>query len=396
MKFVPLSLVLLLGTLAYPADTVLYSFQGVPDGQVPSAGLVSDSAGNLYGTTMYGGSGPCTFVDGDGCGAIFKVSPSANGWTETVLYSFQGKNDGRYPIAGLSIDTAGNLYGTTPGRVGVGSCPPACGNVFKLSSTGVFTVLHKFTGGIDGTLPTTGLAIDSSGRLYGTTDGTGHGTVFQLVNSSGNWKLTTLYAFSGGKDGSGPSGDPLVAPDGSVYGAAIQGGAGTGVIYRVYKTKAWHEKAIYLFGEHGGPRDNLAFDSKGNIDGVTEDDIVYQLTPGKNGKWTEKVLHHMNDTRRHNDGFGVRGGVAIDATGNVYGVTVSGGTVELGTVYTISFDGTKWNESILYNFQGGEDGGSPTGQIIFGKDGNLYGVTQGGGGSGCGDGGCGTVFEITP
>jgi hypothetical protein len=394
MKRLLICLLALFSTLAYAGDAVLYSFQGAPDGQLPLAGMASDSAGNLYGTTNKGGSGPCTSSGGNGCGTIFKVSSSGNGWTETVLYRFQGKNDGRYPIAGLAIDPDGNLYGGTPGTVGVGSCPPACGNVFEFSSAGVFTVLHRFTGGLDGTLPTTGLAIDSSGRLYGTTDGTGHGTVFQLSNSSGKWKLTTLYAFMGGTDGGDPTGTPLLGPDGSLYGGAALGGTG-GVIYRVYKTKAWHEKVIYFFGTHGEPRDNLAFDATGNIYGVTEGDIVYQLSRGKYGKWSEKVLHHMNDTRRHNDGSGVRGGVAIDAAGNIYGVTVSGGD-GLGTVYTISFDGTKWNESILYNFQGGEDGGSPTGQIILGVDGNLYGVTQGGGSSGCGNGGCGTVFKIAP
>ena len=393
MKVLPLSLVLLLGTLAYPADTVLYSFQGAPDGQLPLAGVVSDSAGNLYGTTIYGGSGPCTSADGNGCGVIFKISPSAGGWTGTVLYSFQGQQDGQYPIAGLAIDPSGNLYGTTPGVVGVGSCPPACGNVFEYSSAGAFTALHEFTGGVDGSLPTTGVAIDFSGRLYGTT-GTGDGTVFQLANRSGRWKLTTLYAFTGGSDEGDPSGTPLIGPDGSLYGAALLGGRG-GVIYRVYKTKAWHEKAIYRFGEHGGPIDNLTFDANGNIYGVTGSDIVYQLTPGSDGKWTEKVLHHMNDTRRHNDGYGVRGGVAIDTAGNVYGGTKNGGAAGHGAVYVISFDGTRWNESLLYSFQAGNDGSTPIGQILFGTDGNLYGATEGGGDGNCG-GSCGTVFEIAP
>ncbi len=192
MKQLAISIVLLLGSLAYAADTVLYSFQGAPDGQLPLAGLVSDSAGNLYGTTKYGGSGPCTSVDGNGCGVIFKVSHSGTG---TVLYSFQGKNDGRYPIAGLAIDSAGNLYGTTPGTVDVGSCPPACGNVFEFSSAGVFTVLHRFTGGLDGTLPTTGLTIDSSGRLYGTTATgpvTARSSSCQTLRANGNSPRCTL------------------------------------------------------------------------------------------------------------------------------------------------------------------------------------------------------------
>ena len=182
MKFLPLSLVLLLGTLAYAGENVLYSFQGPPDGHLPLAGLVTDSSGNFYGTTIYGGDGPCTSPDGDGCGIIFKVSPSGGGWTETVLYSFQDKNDGEYPFAGLAIDASGNLYGTTSGAR---PCPPNCGNVFEFSSSGVFKVLHKFGGGADGGDPQSGLAINSAGTLYGTTIGTGHGTVFPVVKLFG-------------------------------------------------------------------------------------------------------------------------------------------------------------------------------------------------------------------
>ena len=325
MKFLSLSLVLLLGTLTYAGDNVLYSFQGAPDGQLPLAGLASDPAGNFYGTTIKGGTGPCTSSSGSGCGTIFKASPSGSGWTETVLYSFQDKKDGEYPFAGLAVDASGNLYGTTSSS---GPCPPACGNVFEFSASGVFTVIHKFGGGLDGGIPMSGPTVDSSGIIYGTTTGANssdYGTVYRMSNSSGKWKLTTLYRFKGGSDGGGPSGTPLIGPDGSLYGAAFLGGKG-GVIYQVYRTNVWREKVIYFFGAHGGPWDNLAFDSKGNIYGVTEDDIVYQLTPGTNGKWTEKVLHHMNQTRRHNDGWGARGGVAIDAAGNVYGVTVGGGT----------------------------------------------------------------------
>lgn len=395
MKFLSLSLVLLLGTLTYAGDNVLYSFQGAPDGQLPLAGLASDPAGNFYGTTIKGGTGPCTSSSGSGCGTIFKASPSGSGWTETVLYSFQDKKDGEYPFAGLAVDASGNLYGTTSSS---GSCPPACGNVFEFSASGVFTVIHKFGGGLDGGIPMSGPTVDSSGIIYGTTTGANssdYGTVYRMSNSSGKWKLTTLYRFKGGSDGGAPSGTPLIGPDGSLYGAAFLGGKG-GVIYQVYRTNVWREKVIYFFGAHGGPWDNLAFDSKGNIYGVTEDDIVYQLTPGTNGKWTEKVLHHMNDTRRHNDGYGVTGGVAIDAAGDVYGLTKNGGAAGHGAVYVISFDGTRWNENLLYSFQAGNDGSAPIGQILFGADGNLYGVTQGGGGAGCGNGGCGTVFEITP
>ena len=96
---------------------------------------------------------------------IFKASPSGSGWTETVLYSFQDKKDGEYPFAGLAVDASGNLYGTTSSS---GPCPPACGNVFEFSASGVFTVIHKFGGGLDGGIPMSGPTLDSSGRIYGT------------------------------------------------------------------------------------------------------------------------------------------------------------------------------------------------------------------------------------
>ena len=155
MKHLAISIVLLLGSLSYAGDTVLYSFHGAPDGQLPLAGLVSDSAGNLYGTTIKGGTGPCTSSTGNGCGVIFKLSPSGNGWSETVLYSFRDKNDGEYPFAGLAIDASGNLYGTTSSS---GPCPPACGNVLEFSASGVFTVVHRFGGGLDGGIPMSGPA----------------------------------------------------------------------------------------------------------------------------------------------------------------------------------------------------------------------------------------------
>jgi uncharacterized repeat protein (TIGR03803 family) len=389
MKSFAISFLLLVSLFAHAGEKVLYSFQGGADGQLPLAGVVSDSAGNLYGTTKYGGSGPCTSADGNGCGVIFKVSPSGQGWTETVLYSFQGKGDGQYPIAGLAIDSSGNLYGTTPGVVGVGSCPPACGNIFEFSSVGAFTILHKFTGGVDGTLPTTGLTIDPSGGIYGTTDGSDHGTVFQISNSSGKWKLTTLYAFTGGNDGGDPTGPPLFGPDGSLYGGAA------GIIYRLHFSTKWHEQVIYSFGKAGNPRDSLAFDAKGNVYTVTVNGYLCQLTPTGHVKWTEKVVHHFHGIYQHHaDGTRPAGGVAIDGTGNLYGVTIGGGNGE-GTVYKVSWDGTKWNETILHNFNNESDGLAPIGLLIWGLDGNLYGVTQVGG-NGCGAGGCGTVFEITP
>ena len=148
-------------------ETVLYSFKARGDGAFPEAGLIADSAGNLYGTTEYGGASGC--AGGAGCGTVFKLSPSG---TETVLYSFTGGSDGGTPRAGLIADSSGNLYGTTYQGA---ACPTApgftygCGVVFKLAPGGTETVLHSLAGVPDGALSYAGLIADSAGNLYGTT-----------------------------------------------------------------------------------------------------------------------------------------------------------------------------------------------------------------------------------
>ncbi len=206
------------GASAAPVETVLYSFTGSPegpDGALPDSGLIADSSGNLYGTTVEGGA--------SGQGTVFKLSP---GGIETVLHSFTGfPSDGAYPEAGLIADSSGNLYGTTvdggaSGCFGVGGV--GCGVVFKLSPGGTLTVLHSFTGGSDGATPVAGLIVDSSGNLYGTTPQGGVGSctrgcgvVFKL---SPNGTETVLYSFTGGSDGSGPAGGLITDSSGNLYG----------------------------------------------------------------------------------------------------------------------------------------------------------------------------------
>jgi uncharacterized repeat protein (TIGR03803 family) len=158
-------------------ETVLYAFSGGADGGVPQADVIRDAAGNLYGTTGFGGntSSSCLFGSA-GCGVVFKLDPSGN---ETVLYAFSGM-DGASPTAGLIQDAAGNLYGTTPfgGNTSSTTCIDAggCGVVFKLDPSGKETVLYTFTGGADGFNPTAGLVRDAAGNLYGTAPGGGaHG-----------------------------------------------------------------------------------------------------------------------------------------------------------------------------------------------------------------------------
>jgi uncharacterized repeat protein (TIGR03803 family) len=267
----------------------LHSFAGPPtDGALPEAGLIGDEAGNLYGTTAYGGK--------SGYGAVFKLS---EGGKESVLYSFiGGATDGEYPIAGLVRDSAGNLYGTTYSG-GDLTCSPGsgfgCGTVFKLSPTGKERVLYSFTGA-DGALPQAGLIRDSAGNLYGTTvyggdfscGVLGCGTVFKL---DGTGQESVLYSFGteGAFDGTAPYAGLFRDTAGNLYGTTLLGGAESSLCGTVFK-----------------------LDTEG----------------------TKTTLHSFGAT---GDGCAPYGGLVQDATGNLYGTTEhGGGTSSLGTVFKIT------------------------------------------------------------
>jgi uncharacterized repeat protein (TIGR03803 family) len=180
-------------------ETGLHTFTGPPDGAYPYAGVVIDAAGGLYGATAYGGAGSC--VVGPGCGTVFKVNTTG---AETVLYSIMGGADSAYPT-GVVLDAAGNIYGTTSrGYTGTGY-----GTVFKLDTTNQLIVLYTFTGGTDGSIPASPLFRDGVGALFGTTEHGGvsnAGTVFEVEPDD---RFSTLYSFTGGKDGASPAGRVL-------------------------------------------------------------------------------------------------------------------------------------------------------------------------------------------
>jgi uncharacterized repeat protein (TIGR03803 family) len=215
----------------------LYAFQGGSDGWMPLGVLIADQSGNLYGTTSEGGNGGASCPDGSyGCGTVFKIAPDG---TETQLYAFRGgSQDGSAPYAGLVADAAGNFYGTTGGG---GSCSfdqNGCGTVFKLAPDGTETLLHKFSGGSDGTGPEAGLIIDKKGDLYGTTSwggsahcgNTGCGTVFEIT-AKGEEKV--LYAFQSSRGRYPPWGSLLLGAHGDLYGTTNEGGDdNNGVVFR--------------------------------------------------------------------------------------------------------------------------------------------------------------------
>ena len=215
--------------------TTLYSFESVPDGAYPSFGdLLFDQAGNIYGMTSFGGSDACQA--GLGCGMVYELTPANGGWQESVLYSFHqpGNTDGAVPDAGLVFDQAGNLYGTTSygGTFGGSECSHVtdingCGVVFELTPTnGGWTesVLHNFTGGSDGGSPSGTLLLGPSGALYGTTQVGGEelyegpGTVFSLAPSGGSWSLNTIQTFMG-PGNPGASGELVASAGGNLFGA---------------------------------------------------------------------------------------------------------------------------------------------------------------------------------
>jgi uncharacterized repeat protein (TIGR03803 family) len=301
-------------------ETVLYSFTGGADGSNPFAGLIRDSAGNLYGSTEQGG-------DASGFGVVFKLDTTG---TETVLHSFTGGADGAHPYAGLIRDSAGNFYGTTKD----GGASDA-GVVFKLDTTGTETVLHSFRGG-DGAYSRAGVIRDSAGNLYGTTcfgGASGAGVVFKL-DATGE---TVLYSFTGGADGGYPEAGLLRDSAGNLYGTASGGGltncgGGCGVVFKVDTTGT--ETVLYSFtgGADGSePEAGVIQDPAGNLYGTTYfggDGVVFELdTTG-----TETVLYSFTGGA---DGSEPEAGVIQDPAGNLYGTTRQGGTSGNGVVFKI-------------------------------------------------------------
>jgi uncharacterized repeat protein (TIGR03803 family) len=319
----PALLVLLFGIVAARSVqaqtfTLLHNFNG-PDGASPSAGLVRDAAGNLYGTTENGGSG-CGSGQGCGGGVVFKVNKAGK---VTVLYNFcsaSGCTDGAQPTGGLIQDAKGNLYGTTSGGGSSGY-----GTVFELSKNGTEKVLYSFAGGpSDGQWPEAELLMDAAGNLYSTTsaggatrcEGYGCGTVFKLDTTG---KETVLYSFTGGTDGGYPSGGLVRDKLGNLYGVIWQGGD-------------------YCF---------------------TNQDcgVLYKLSMSG----TLTVLQRFTYEGKTNEGCWPYGTPVMDKSGNLFGTTEISGSYTAGVVWKVTQKGV---ETVLHNFSG-SDGATPSAGVIM-------------------------------
>lgn len=402
-------LVLSLATASRPAQaqtlTILHSFAGEPDGDQPFGSLISDKAGNLYGTTNHGGidNANCN-INGTGCGTVFELTRSQFGWSYDVIYRFGGYPiDGASPVTGsLVFDKQGNLYGTTMlGGTALCEESEGCGTVFKLSQspTGwTETLVYNFTSAGFGLFwPRSGVVIGKHGNLYGTAFNGGQirGGVFEVTPSGTE---SALYTFpEAGVYGEDPYGGLVFdKKEGTLYGTTPYGGLCFGTVFKV--TADGTETVLHNFsgGADGNtPWAGLVFDKQGNLYGTTWEGggtdcgglgcgTVFQLAPDG----METILHSFSAT----DGAGLWGGVILDAKGNVYGTAAYGGTHNSGTVFELTPSGGGWTFRVLHNFNefDGSDGALPQGSLLF-RGGNLYGTTQLGGAHDLG-----TVFKLNP
>lgn len=398
--------------------TNIVDFQ-TDDARNPMTGLVSDSAGNLYGASA-GGT--------HDLGTIFELSPGADAqWTNKLLYSFLRGNgsstDNQYGVCSrLILDSAGNLYGekTSGGTNGYGT-------VFELSpsASGGWSEkdLYTFSGGAGGAYPIGGLVFDNAGNLYGSTrgQGAGHGVVFELTRGSdGSWAETVIHTFGGYPvDGSQPAGGLIFDEGGNLYGTTYAGGssvncgfreAGCGVVFELsHASGNWIETVVHSFTGSGNdgrtPNVGLILDLEGNLYGTTQKGgnacadssgcgIVFELSPAVGG-WSESVLYAFTDGL---DGGYPDSGLTRDASGNLFGTTTGPGedacsSYSCGAVFKVSPNGSgTWTETVLHKFTTAvPDGFEPAGGLVFGGNGVLYGATEGGGIANEG-----AVFELVP
>jgi uncharacterized repeat protein (TIGR03803 family) len=382
--------------------------------------------------------------------AVLLAGETAQAQTETVLYSFKGSPDGATPCCMTPImDKTGNLYGTT-----LNGGAYNLGTVWKLTPSGVETVLWSFGNGTDGAAPI-GMTMDKSGNLLGTTSAGGAyalGTAFRIAPSGTE---TVLWSFGNGADGSLPGGTgPVVDNAGNLYGTTTAGGSyGIGTVFEI--TSSGTEEILWNFGAN--PQDQpapqgITLAKNGNLYGTSFGvsgvvnrmfGTVWALTPAG----TETVLYTFDPINKK-DGDEPDGNVALDSNGNIYGTCHTGASKTVnGTVFKLTPAGTEtsihvfnarreptqpysnttlkgrklygttydgvgayegggvWEttrsgkETVLHVFEeGGTDGYGSNSGIVVDKAGNLYGTTNYGGGTSCDivHSGCGTVFKVTP
>lgn len=374
-------------------ETVLYNFCSLAncaDGKEPIRNIVRDSAGNIYGTTMSGGQ--------FGQGVLYRVSPSG---VETVLHNFGSTStDGQVPY-GLVADSQGNLYGTTMygGSHILKYQTVGSGTVFKMTPAGTYSILYNFgANGLDAMYPEASLVIDIKGNLFGTTAYGGEygaGTVFKLTPVG---KETILHSFNNDHvDGYLPFESVTLDQKGNVWGVCMYGGkrGGSGILFEVSASGSYSIRFDFTsaYSNVGLPSSSITLDAAGNLYGTTEGygsallGAVYEISRGGGEIWKENVLAAFTNS----EGFFPEAGVTFDSAGNLYGTAFEGGTLGYGTVFGLTPSGEL---TTLYNFDS-THGNGPDTNLVLDSAGNLYGTTPYGG-SGANRSGGGVLFEITP
>jgi uncharacterized repeat protein (TIGR03803 family) len=387
----------LAGNCRAATETTILTFPfngSYPGGEGPYAGLISDAAGNLFGTTFYGGMA--------NVGVVFELVPSGSGtYKEVVLYSFRALHDCNSPMGRLLLDSSGNLFG-----VAIAGCEHQNGGVFELSPIGGgkygYTVIYPFPG-VNNGQPDSPVSLDAAGNLYGAIGSGGpnnQGQIYKLTpNSSGGWIPKTLYNFGHSGDGLYPVGALALDAAGNIYGATIYGGMGNGTVYELSPAAggSYKEKILHNFqGSTDGasPFGGVILDPAGNLYGTTNvggnsSGNVYRLSLS-GSTWVNQVIHSF-DTVGDGATPSLYGALTMDSAGNIYGATDYGGADNDGIVYKLTPTGGTWTESILYSFTGGRDGSQPNANLLLTPSGNILGTAFTGGGTKLG-----TVFEITP
>jgi len=375
-------------------ETVFFNFDngGQNSGSAPYSALISDSAGNFYGTEV-----------GNSAGLVYELSPSAGGgWTQEILHTFTlNSTDGNMPVGGVILDGAGNLYGTT-----CSGGNHQYGTVYELKRTKngwAEFILHSFGSSRDGECPTSKLLLDSAGNLYGTTNAGGahgNGTVFELSHKFGAaWEEKILYNFASNNYSNVVS--TLVSDAaGNLYGTTQNGGTYYyyGTVFEVSRQAGgtWTGTTLHSFNHDNNNVDGfypygVVFDGQGNLYGTTygggssNSGVAFELTPSSGGLWTESIIFSFAIGN-------FAGAVIFGPSGDLYGITDRAGTYGFGTVFDLSPQaGGTWALTTLYSFAGGADGEYPVGSLLADSSGNLYGITTFGGTYNGG-----TAYKIVP
>lgn len=389
--------------------TILHDFTGGTDGGAPQSSPLVDAGGNLYGTASIGGIGN---------GVVYKLTHRASGWMFTRLYTFQGGMDGASPVGGLVFGPDGALYGTTA-YGGGGPCTSGnftgCGTVFRLTPRPTAcptsscpwneTILYRFQSFGDAAIPWSALTFDPAGNIYGTTlDGGAHsnGTVYELAHTNGGWSESVLYSF-GGRDGLNPHREVIFDAAGNLYGTTYQGGANDcGVVFELSPTQqsGWVETVLYNAVCWPGPQyidGGVTFGSPNTLyassvnGGQPNGGTVFKLSLA-NGVWSESTLYALQEDSVD----GPVGTPVLDQAGNIYENTFNEG-LGCGSVFKLTNSSGNWLFSDLHDFNN-TDGCYPAGDVHLDRSGNMFGATWSGGNSVCflGGGGCGIIWEITP